>query len=160
MKFEHLIQINDLDSPLTQVITREQLWRGLVLRAESPRLFIPHLDECTITERGDAEITRKLRFGELTVIDTVSFEHMQHVHYDVQAQNEIPQSSLHMSIEEPQPHSLFVRFAYADGHTQAEDSANEMFDEYRRSAYKEADIDTVRVIREMVEQGMLPALNS
>ena len=48
MKFEHLIEINDPLNPLMDTLTREQLWRGLVLHAESPKLFVPHLDECTI----------------------------------------------------------------------------------------------------------------
>jgi hypothetical protein len=160
MHYEHLIQVNDLGNPATLVITREQLWRGLVLRAESPKLFMDYLDDCTITDRNDAGLSRTLRFGDLTVKDKVSFEHQQHVHYDVAAQNDISHSTLRMTIEEPQTHSLFVRFAYEDNHTAAQDTENEMFDEYRRSAYKEADIDTVRVIREMAEQGLLPALNS
>jgi len=32
MKFEHLIEINDPLNPLADTMTREQLWRGLVLR--------------------------------------------------------------------------------------------------------------------------------
>ena len=49
MKFNHLIQINDPLNPLIDSLTREQLWRGLVLRAESPRLFMPHLDDCRLS---------------------------------------------------------------------------------------------------------------
>ena len=54
MKFEHLIEINDPLNPLIDTLSLEQVWRGLVLRAESPRLFVPHLDECQISERSDA----------------------------------------------------------------------------------------------------------
>ncbi|HTD02210.1 AtaL-like protein, partial [Undibacterium sp.] len=129
MKFEHLIEINDLNNPMTQVITREQLWRGLVVRAESPKFFVPYMDDCTVTERAGNTISRTLRFGDLIVNDKVLFEHLQHVHYDVAPQNDIPHSTLRMSIEEPEPHALFVRFAYDDGHTEAEDSANEMYNE-------------------------------
>lgn len=161
MKFEHLIEINDLNNPMTQVITREQLWRGLVVRAESPKFFVPYMDDCTITARAEKTISRTLRFGDLIVNDRVQFEPLQHVHYDVAAQNDIPHSTLRMTIEEPEPHALFVRFAYDDGHSAEEDSANEMYNEYRRSAYQEADIDTIKVIREMVEEGLLPvSLNS
>ncbi|WP_394782253.1 SRPBCC family protein [Undibacterium sp.] len=161
MKFEHLIEINDLNNPMTQVITREQLWRGLIVRAESPKFFVPYLDDCTITERSAQGVSRTLKFGDLIVSDQVQYEALHHVHYDVAAQNDIPHSTLRMTIEEPQPQALFVRFAYDDGHTEAEDAANEMYNEYRRSAYQESDIDTVKVIREMVEEGLLPpALNS
>ena len=67
MKFEHLIEINDPLNPLIDPMTREQLWRGLVLHAEQPKLFMPHLDECTIVERSPGELNRKRRFGKLIV---------------------------------------------------------------------------------------------
>jgi Domain of unknown function (DUF1857) len=65
MKFEHLIEINDPLNPLIDTITREQLWRGLVIRAESPKLFVPHLDECEIGEResGSFQPPALWRFG-------------------------------------------------------------------------------------------------
>ncbi|MFZ6843562.1 SRPBCC family protein [Undibacterium sp. RuTC16W] len=160
MKFEHLIEINDLTNPLNDFITREQLWRGLVMRAESPKLFVPYLDECNITERTEARMTRTLRYGDLVINDQVNFVHLEHIHYDVAAQNDIPQSSLRMTIEEPVPEAFFVRFAYDDGHSEEEDAANEMYNDYRRSAYQESDIDTIRIIREMAEAGRLNALPS
>lgn len=160
MKFEHLVEINDLADPLAYVISREQLWRGLVMRAETPKLFVPYLDAANITERNETGMKRSLLYGELEISDTVSLLHLQHVHYDVAAQNDIPQSSLRMSIEEPQPDALFVRFAYDDGHNAAQDAENEMYNEYRRSAYHEADVETVRLIRELAECGRLDALPS
>jgi hypothetical protein len=36
LNFEHLIQINDPLNPLLENMTRDQLWEGLVLRAEQP----------------------------------------------------------------------------------------------------------------------------
>ena len=67
MKFEHLIEINDFTNPLTEVITREQLWRGLVLRAESPKSFMEYIDEVSITDRTEVSMTRSIRYGELVV---------------------------------------------------------------------------------------------
>ncbi|MDY7536694.1 SRPBCC family protein [Undibacterium sp. RTI2.1] len=160
MKFEHLVEINDILNPLNDVITREQLWRGLVLRAESPKLFVPYLDESTITARNTNGFSRSLRYGDLVISDEVRFVELDSVLYDVAAQKDIPQSSLLMKIEEPSPDALFVRFLYDDGHSAEEDIANEMYNEYRRSAYQEADIDTIRVIREMAEAGRLNALPS
>ena len=40
MKFSHLVQINDSLNPLIDSLPREQLWRGLVMRAENPLLFV------------------------------------------------------------------------------------------------------------------------
>jgi hypothetical protein len=157
MKFEHLIEINDPLNPLIDPLTREQVWRALVLHAESPRLFVPHLDECTISERTGDGFHRCRRFGELRIDDRVSLTPLTEVRYDVHAQGEISASSLTVTIEAPSEHSLFVRFRYDDGQDAATDAANAMYDEFKKSAYQEADIDTIRILREMAANGRLDA---
>jgi len=157
MKFEHLIEINDPLNPLLDALTIEQLWSGLVLRAESPKLFVPQLDDAIIDERTDSGFRRRLRYGQLVIEDRVRLEPLQRVVYDVPAQNEITASTLTMSIEQPTPETLYVRFQYDDGHDAETDAANAMYDEFKRSAYKEADIDTVGMIRELATQGRLGA---
>lgn len=157
MKFNHLIEINMPDNPLVITITREQLWRGLVLRAEQPTLFVMGLDTCDITARTTNGMSRTLRFGKLLVHDHVTFAPLQQVHYQVPQQDAIPASDLTMSIEEPEPGVLFVRFEY-DDHNDAQETDEESFyNDFRREAYKEADIDTVRMIRQLAQQGDLDA---
>lgn len=158
MKFEHLIEINDPLNPLMDVLSLKQVWSGLVLRAESPKLFIPHLDECTISERKEFSFKRRQRYGELVIEDTVLLEPMHRVRFDVAAQHDISASSLTMTIESPEPDTLFVRFQYEDGHDAATDAANAMYDEFRRSAYKEADIDTIGMLRDLAAQGRLDVM--
>ncbi|MDQ1830868.1 SRPBCC family protein [Massilia scottii] len=157
MKFEHLIEINDPLNPLIDTLTREQVWRGLVLCAEMPKLFVPHLDECTIDERESGSFRRSRRFGELVVIDRVLLTPLQEVRYEVPEQGEIAASSLTVTIETPAEHTMFVRFKYDDGHDAETDKANAMYDEYKKSAYQEADIDTIRIVREMAQAGRLDA---
>ena len=158
MKFEHLIEINDPLNPLIDTLSHEQLWRGLVLRAESPKLFVPHLDECDIDERADHGFRRRLRYGELVIEDRVVFSHLRQVRYDVAPQKDISASTLVMTIETPTADTLWVRFQYDDGNDAATDQANAMYDEFRRSAYQESDIDTIRILRELAEQGRLDGL--
>jgi hypothetical protein len=157
MKFEHLIEINDPLNPLIDTITREQLWRGLVLRAESPKMFVPHLDECTIGERTSGSFSRRLRYGDLVVEDRVILTPLQEVRYEVPAQGEISQSLLTMTIEAPTEGVLLVRFRYDDGTGEHLDPANAMYDDFKKSAYQEADIDTVRILRQLAEEGRLDA---
>lgn len=150
MKFEHLIEVNDLNNMLIAPLSREQLWQGLVLRAEQPELFMPHLDRCIITQKHEAGCSRELHFGELKIIDHVMYNPMQTVQYHVPTQNDIPQSTLKMRIEEPQPNALFVRFLYDDGYDNTSDAQQAMYNEYKKSAYYEADLETVRIIREQI----------
>lgn len=153
MQFEHLIEINDPLNPLIDTLTREQLWRGLVLRAETPKLFIPWLDECNLLARQEHQLSRALRYNALLIHDQVTFTPQQSVRYEVPAQADIPASSLVMTIEEPQAGALFVRFAYDTG--TSDDDMDAFYNEFRRSAYQEADIDTIRIIRELAEEGQL-----
>ncbi|MES2114666.1 MAG: SRPBCC family protein [Pseudomonadota bacterium] len=158
MKFEHLIEINDPLNPLIDTLSADQLWRGLVLRAEAPKLFVPHLDDCVIVERSEHMFRRRLRYGELVIEDQVLLMPMHQIRYDVAPQQDIAASSLTMTIERPEPDVLFVRFQYEDAHDAATDAANAMYDEFRRSAYQESDIDTIRVLRDLAAVGRLDAI--
>jgi len=128
------------------------------LRAEDTKLFVPYLDDCIINSRELDSLTRTLRYGELKITDCVQYEFLSYVHYAVAAQGEIPESSLRMTIEEPAMENYFIRFAYDDGNSPAVDAENETYNDYRRAAYQEADIDTVRIIREMAVSGHLDSL--
>ena len=157
MKFAHLIEINAADNPLIAPLSREQLWRGLVLRAERPTLFVLALDACEITGRSENGISRTLQFGKLIIHDEVHFSPQQHVQYHVPKQNDIPASDLTMTIEEPAAGALFVRFEYDDHQSSSDDAEAEFYNNFRRDAYKESDIDTIRKIRELATEGHLAA---
>lgn len=155
MKFEHLVEINDLNNPLIDVITREQLWHGLVMRVESPKTFMPYMDQCVVTQLDALTLSRVLHFGEFVVEDVVTLRPMESLRCDIKAQADLANSCLLMTIEEPEPARLFVRFAYDMQESSSEDADSEMVAKYRQSAYVEADIETIRLIRELAEAGRL-----
>ncbi len=150
MHFHHLVQINDLLDPRTEPLTREQLWQGLVVRAERPEVFLLGMDECRILGRTDYSLDRQLRFGQLVIHDRVTFDPPEQVRYQVEPYAQVAGASLVMRIEEPQPGQLFLRFEYRL-HVPGDDEV----DEYRKSAWQEADIDTVRMIRQLAASGLL-----
>ena len=157
MKFTHLIEINVPGNPLIMSLSRAQLWRGLVCRAQRPTLFLIGLDSCDILERTESGFCRKQQFGPLIILDEVHLVEMKQVRYHVPQQNEIPMSDLTMTIEEPQAGALFVRFEYDDHAGEVEGDEEKFYNDFRRSAYLEADIDTIRVIRELASEGQLDA---
>ena len=153
MKFEHLVEINDPANPTIAPLSRSQLWRGLVLRAEQPTLFVSHLDACDIVERTEVSITRELDYGTVQIRDRVTYLEQHQIRYHIAAQKDFSDSSLTMTIEEPQPDRLFVRFQYEDA--SPDEGADAMYNDFRRSAYRESDIDTIGLIRQMAAQGQL-----
>ena len=152
MHYEHLIQINDPNDPQIEPLTREQLWLGLVARAERPQYFLIGMDECRIVEHTGDTLRREMRLGTTLVRDHVTYKPPVQVCFDVEPSVEITGARLIISIEEPQPGELFLRFAYTL-QTAVDDAVGEL-DEYRKSAYRDADIDTVRMIRQLAATGI------
>jgi len=158
--FEHLVEINEPRLPGIQ-LDRTQLWAGLVLRAEEPMRFVEGLEVARITDRrevgGCIELDRELDFGSFRVRDTVLLTAPDESLTRVAAGETWPASTLRVRIEEPEPGRLFLRFVY-----EAEEAGSAAPDEVsrhlRQQAYQELDLDTVRRIRALAEQGALAAV--
>ena len=159
MHFEHLIQINDPLNPLVEALTREQLWEGLVLRAEQPQLFVLGLDSCTILSRTDRTLERQLHYGHATVRDHVTLVPNDSVRYDILATQAHVGGSLMMTIEQPDDDDvqLFLRFRYETTLPVPDTEDARQTSEIVKSAYRETDIDTVRLIRYYAQNPPAPA---
>lgn len=159
MRYEHLVEINDPGNPLLDPLSRHQLWRGLLRRAEVPREFVLGLEGATIHERiedGAAiELVRTLDFGSFQVRDRVRLTPLSHSEIRTEASALYPASTMTIRIEEPAPDRLFLRFVYesdADDGGSALDAATSAL---RNQAYESADLDTVAQIRRLAEAGAL-----
>ncbi len=153
MKFEHLIEVNDLANPLLTQLTREELWFGLLCRAEDARAFLPGLEACRIVERGEHRLVRDLDFGSAVIRDCVTFDPLRWIRFESEANDQHAGGSLTITIEEPDPGAFFLRFAYHTSLPEGGDDAR--YAEFVRSAYHQSDVDTVRVIRMIAESGGL-----
>ena len=145
--------------PLLDTLTREQLWRGLVLRAEDPTQFVLGLEVATIYSRrdggGQIELVRTLDFGSFQVDDRVRLlpQHRSEIH--TRAGPTWPASRMTIEIEEPQPELLFLRFLYESDETAGEGELDDVTTALRQQAYERADLDTVARIRALAEDGWL-----
>lgn len=154
MKFHHIVEINDPLYPLADTLSREQLWNGLVQRARDPVSFVLELERCVITRSDAHSLARRLIFGKVIIEDEVFFEPPYRMRTVTRAQPGVPAATLVMTIEEPGPDRLSLRFDYDTG----SEPASEMeafYDSFRRSAYVEADIDTVGRIRQLAQEGKI-----
>jgi hypothetical protein len=159
MRFEHLIEINDPLNPLLDPLSRAQLWRGLVRRAEHPCEFVLGLDGAQIHARIEdgieTELARTLDFGAFKVHDRVRLAPLSHTEIRTEASEHFPASRLLIRIEEPQPDRLYLRFLYesdvADGSGELDATTAAL----RNQAYESADLDTVARIRRLAEEGAL-----
>ena len=155
MNFEHLIQINDPENPLVAPLTRLELWQGMLHRVENPIPFLPGLEGCTILERSGNELLRELDFGPAVIHDRVTLADGHWVRFDIQPSEVHPGGSLQITIEEPEPGFLFLRFAYQTTLATDPNSEERAYIEYVKSAYHQSDVDCVRLIRTLAAGGQI-----
>lgn len=149
MRFEHLVEINDLSNPLIPSLSRAQLWAGLLLRVENPVPFTIGLDRFEVETRYEEGVARALHFGQTVIRDRVSLIDQQQVHYEIQPEPGQTGGSLTMSIEEPEAQRLFVRFVYQMKLAKDAEPVTEEYQAFLKQAYEQADLDTIRIIKEM-----------
>lgn len=159
MRFEHLIEINDPLNPLLDPLSRSQLWRGLVRRAENPCEFVLGLNGVTIHERvedgTETELARTLDFGAFEVHDRVRLAPLSHTEIRTQASPHFPASRMLIRIEEPEPDRLYLRFLYESDVADGDGELDITTAQLRNQAYQSADMDTVAQIRRLAEEGQL-----
>ncbi|MEY4427855.1 MAG: hypothetical protein RLZZ182_544 [Pseudomonadota bacterium] len=157
MRFEHLIEINSPAAHLQGVIdtfSREQLWRGLMLKVMAPERFDNGPDRVECDSTVPDQVRRTLHFGAHVLRDAVQLVSGQSIQFTPEAHGELAPIRLTVSIEEPQAGQMVLRFVYE---ALAEQSAEEAsFNSYRHSAWLHADRDMVRQLREWLEAGELP----
>jgi len=145
--------------PLLDTLTRNQLWQGLIVRAEDPIQFVLGLEGATIHSRevsGDVhELTRTLDFGSFRVEDRVRLVRDRSSEVRTEAGPTWPASRLTITIEEPEPELLFLRFVYEFDEAAGSDERDPLIVGLREQAYESADLDTVIRIRALAEQGVL-----
>jgi len=152
MHFEHLVAVNDLTAQTTSILTRAQLWQGLLLRAVEPQRFNPHIETVTILERSVHLIVREINFGNLQVRDDIELKEGCEIRYTTAASDQHAGGQLTVRIEEPQEYALFVRFSYQ---TPAPQNTPEEIElgRYLKKMWQEMDVDAIKLIRELAEEG-------
>lgn len=155
MKFEHLVVVNEPANPLITDLSREELWFGLLCRAEDPRPFLPGLESCAIVERTENGLVRDLCFGHVVIRDRVTLMPMNAVVFESDKTDEHAGGSLTIRIEEPRPDELVLRFIYLTTLPEGGTGPDGVYAEFVKSAYHESDIDTVRMIRMIAECGRI-----
>ena len=153
MQFEHVVEVNRPGEALPP-LSREELWFGLLCRAEDARPFLLGLESCRIVARHDNELVRELAFGTTVIRDRVSLYPPDRICFETEATQEHAGGNLVIGIEESETGGLFLRFCYRTGF--AGDSEEEIkVADAIRSAYHHADLDTLRVIREIARSGKM-----
>ena len=157
LEFEHLVQVNDPNNANLTLISREELWQGLVLRARNPQKFNRSL-ECTTKTLGHNEFLRTIKVGNSRFCEHVVLYPDQKIHTSTIAEIDQIIAQSMTCIEEPESGFLFVRFSYE---RELEESNQEVdIGEYLKSAYVQADRDAIAMIRMLAESKLFEQIRN
>lgn len=149
MRFEHVIEINSPATSVQMVVpvfTREQLWRGLMARVQTPQRFPMGPDVCEWHEVEPGLFRRQLQFGQHVMRDEVQTVLHERVVFTPEAHGETSPIRLTLSVEELAGGRLVLRFVYE---ALAEQTAEEAYyNDYRHNAWLHNDRDMVRTLRQ------------
>jgi len=74
------VTINPPGEPV--VLTREDVWHGLMLKAENALPFVPAMTRCEVLERGDDTIVRTIEFSGHEIAERITFEPKRRVRFE------------------------------------------------------------------------------
>lgn len=154
LEFEHIVQVNDLTNSSLSVVTRSQLWQGLLLRAYDPGKFNDAL-QCTSEKKAGNEFVRTIEVGDALFREHVVLE--PEVSISTQSlprPDQIHSESL-TRIEEPETNYLFVRFSYKRDLDDRDERV--AVGEHLKAAYVQVDRDAIAMIRMLAESRLFDA---
>ncbi len=142
------------DDPQQPRLSRGDVWRGLVLKADNALPFVPQMTRCEVLERGDNWLVRDITFRGEDARERVSLFPEERVHFErVQGPT---RGTIDNEILEDERGELQLRFAFAleaDGLAPRSPEEKEHFGA-TEAAYLNAVNATLDAIRRVVrEQG-------
>ncbi|MBX3563576.1 MAG: DUF1857 family protein [Sphingomonas sp.] len=76
----HAVEVNPAGAE--PVLAAEDVWRGLVMKAENALPFVPGMSRCDIIERGENWLLREVEFAGDTHRERISFRAPVQVHFE------------------------------------------------------------------------------
>lgn len=150
LEFEHIIQVNDLSEEDLPVLTRTQLWEGLMLRARRPDKFNNSL-KVTTKEYGEDEFERIIDVGKLKFYELVTLYPNEKIHTQTMEEYDQIDAESVTHLEEPEEGYLFVRFSYR---RELDEDGSVDVGEHLKAAYLQTDRDAIAMIRSLAESGL------
>ena len=150
LEFEHIIQVNDPENEEIPMLTRWQLWEGLVLRARRPDKFNNSL-KVTTQDYAEDEFERIIDVGEVRFRERVMLYPDESIHTETLEEFDQIDARSVTQLEEPEEGYLFVRFSYR---RDLDEDGSVDVGEHLKSAYLQTDRDAIGLIRMLAQSGM------
>lgn len=140
------------DDPDAPQLDREQVWQGLLMKANDALPFVPQMDSCHVLERGDGWLIRDVQLRGVPLRERVTFEPGHRVVFERIRGVEL--GRIENVIDTDEQGRLTLRFSFALSHEDLEDGspAEQVHFEPMRPAYANAVAATLAAVRRTVSE--------
>ena len=138
-------------------LTRDLVWRGLVMKAENPLPFVPVISKCTVRERSDNRLTREIVDKGDTIVEEVTFHPQRMVKFE-RVSGRVLGTILNEIIDDDDG-DLALRFTFTltvEG-IAAGSTAESEFAANMEQGYLMAVAATLKAMRKLAKENALPA---
>jgi Domain of unknown function (DUF1857) len=138
-------------------LTRDLVWRGLVMKAENPLPFVPVITKCIVRERGTDRLTREIVDKDDTIVENVTFHPQRMVKFE-RVSGRVLGTILNEIIEDGDG-DLALRFTFTlsvEGIASGS-AAEREFGANMEEGYLMAVAATLKAMRELAQGNALPA---
>jgi hypothetical protein len=146
----------DVNPPgTTPVLTAQQVWQGLVMKAENALPFVPAMEACQIVERYPDGFLRQIKLRGVTMTERITFTPPVEVYFErVDAKG---YDGWITNLISDGPHGLLLTFTFAVGFPgAAPGSAEERKQgDAVRDSYISAITSTLQAVRRLVGENKL-----
>jgi len=149
------VPVNDRNDPNIPVLNRDQVWKGLELKAENALPFVPKMTKCDTVERGDNYLVRDIVFRGDPARERVTFYPKRMVQFDRLSGNTL--GTIKNEIEEDASGELSLRFTFSlekEG-IPPNSSEEQAYARQMEGDYLGAVQATLTAIRQWVKEGTL-----
>ena len=131
------------DDPQQPRLSRADVWRGLVLKADNALPFVPQMTRCDVLERGDNWLLREITFRGEDARERVTLFPQQRVHFErVQGAT---RGTIDNEIVEDDRGELHLRFAFGFDQPTAGALTSEAIAAYLKGTLPSPDLSAVHV---------------
>ena len=133
-------------------LTREQVWRGLEMKAENALPFVKGMTRCEVLERTGNQLLREVTFAGTSHRERITFHAPVQVHFERVGEGGFIENTLSDS-----PAGLMLTFTFVLGFpgTEPGSAAEREKGEGMRQGYVGAVNATLARVRQMVTDGQL-----
>lgn len=154
IKVDQTLPVNPDKSGKTVILTRDQIWTGLMMKVEDARPFVPLMTQCDVTERLENGVVRDIVFDGMALRERIILYPKEKVEFLRVGFGE-EMGTIWNEILEDETGELHLRFAFElEVHNLTEDMKPE-YREKRATGYLNAVHATLEYLRRLRADGQL-----